>query len=409
MSAGHGALARAGAEHQARTPPGAAPRAGRRRAGTAPGRRRTTPGSAPPARGWSGPGPGAAPRKAGQVAGRGQAADGAGRGPPQRHRPGLPADAGARRRVHPGIQRPERRQQRRPDHRHPPHQRHHRHPVVRAHDRRRRRRRGCHGRRPRGQRRGSGWSSPTLATCPSPTSPVTARTGSSPPASTATWKNAPARPRTALAASARRGDRRDGRPARHREGIAAYRQRGRIAETPHGRIKHNMRCVSCRSADMRKAAGEWTFACTVHNIMMAITSGHLTTWALAGRRLTPASAARSTRPANPPRHPPPAPAARTTADSATAPSWAPIFSTKSLLENPGRDGQFVTFGDLLLARTGVSSRGTPEAPGNRMGVESSAMPGALRVVVPCRARGCPVRSRRSGRRRRRAAGAARAG
>ena len=31
-----------------------------------------------------------------------------------------------------------------------------------------------------------------------------------------------------------------------------------------------------------------------------------------------------------------------------------------------------------------------------MGVESSAMPGALRVVVPCRARGCPVRSRRSG-------------
>jgi len=33
---------------------------------------------------------------------------------------------------------------------------------------------------------------------------------------------------------------------------------------------------------IRKAAGEWTFACAVHNLMMAITSGHLTTRALAG-------------------------------------------------------------------------------------------------------------------------------
>ena len=66
------------------------------------------------------------------------------------------------------------------------------------------------------------------------------------------------------------------------EGIAAYRQRGRIAETPHGRIKHNMRLRQLSVRGMRKAAGEWTFACTVHNIMMAITSGHLTTQALAG-------------------------------------------------------------------------------------------------------------------------------
>ena len=66
------------------------------------------------------------------------------------------------------------------------------------------------------------------------------------------------------------------------EGIAAYRQRGRIAETPHGRIKHNMRLRQLSVRGMPKAAGEWTFACTVHNIMMAITSGHLTTQALAG-------------------------------------------------------------------------------------------------------------------------------
>jgi hypothetical protein len=65
------------------------------------------------------------------------------------------------------------------------------------------------------------------------------------------------------------------------EGIAAYRQRGRIAETPHGRIKHNMRLRQLSVRGIRKAAGEWTFACAVHNLMMAITSGHLTPWALA--------------------------------------------------------------------------------------------------------------------------------
>jgi transposase len=64
-------------------------------------------------------------------------------------------------------------------------------------------------------------------------------------------------------------------------GVAAYRQRGRIAETPHGRIKHNMRFRQLSVRGTRKAAGEWTFACAVHNIMMAITSGHLTAQALA--------------------------------------------------------------------------------------------------------------------------------
>jgi hypothetical protein len=65
------------------------------------------------------------------------------------------------------------------------------------------------------------------------------------------------------------------------DGIAAYRQRGRIAETPHGRIKHNMRLRQLSVRGIRKAAGEWTFACAACNLMMAITSGHLTTWALA--------------------------------------------------------------------------------------------------------------------------------
>ena len=64
------------------------------------------------------------------------------------------------------------------------------------------------------------------------------------------------------------------------EGIAAYRQRGRIAETPHGRIKHNMGFRQLSVRGIRKASGEWTFACAVHNLMMAITSGHLTRQAL---------------------------------------------------------------------------------------------------------------------------------
>jgi transposase len=65
------------------------------------------------------------------------------------------------------------------------------------------------------------------------------------------------------------------------DGITAYRQRGHIAETPHGHIKHNMRFrqLSVRGKD--KAAAEWTFACAVHNLLKAITAGYLTPQALA--------------------------------------------------------------------------------------------------------------------------------
>jgi transposase len=66
------------------------------------------------------------------------------------------------------------------------------------------------------------------------------------------------------------------------DGIAAYRQRGHIAETPHGHIKHNMgfRQLSVRGKD--RAAAEWTFACAVHNLFKALTAGHLTSQALTG-------------------------------------------------------------------------------------------------------------------------------
>jgi hypothetical protein len=64
------------------------------------------------------------------------------------------------------------------------------------------------------------------------------------------------------------------------DGIAAYRQRGRIAETPHGRIKHNMGIRRLATRGIRRASGEWKLICATHNLMLAITSGHLTPQAL---------------------------------------------------------------------------------------------------------------------------------
>ena len=64
-------------------------------------------------------------------------------------------------------------------------------------------------------------------------------------------------------------------------GIDAYRQRGHIAETPHGHIKHNMGIRQLSVRGKAKAAAEWTFICAVHNLFKAITTGHLTPQALA--------------------------------------------------------------------------------------------------------------------------------
>jgi transposase len=64
------------------------------------------------------------------------------------------------------------------------------------------------------------------------------------------------------------------------EGIAAYRQRGHIAETPHGQIKHNMRFRQLSVRGKPKAEAEWTFTAAVYNLFKAITTGHLTTTAL---------------------------------------------------------------------------------------------------------------------------------
>jgi transposase len=63
-------------------------------------------------------------------------------------------------------------------------------------------------------------------------------------------------------------------------GIAAYRQRGHIAETPHGNIKHNMGFRQLSLRGHRKASAEWTFTAAIANLLTAISSGHLTTTTL---------------------------------------------------------------------------------------------------------------------------------
>jgi transposase len=64
------------------------------------------------------------------------------------------------------------------------------------------------------------------------------------------------------------------------DGIEAYRQRGHIAETPHGHIKHNMGIRQLSVRGKAEAAAEWIFTCAVHNLFKAITAGHLTSQAL---------------------------------------------------------------------------------------------------------------------------------
>jgi transposase len=64
------------------------------------------------------------------------------------------------------------------------------------------------------------------------------------------------------------------------DGIAAYRHRGHIAETPHGHIKHNMGIRQLSVRGKPKASAEWQFICAVHNLFKALSTGHLTPQAL---------------------------------------------------------------------------------------------------------------------------------
>jgi transposase len=76
---------------------------------------------------------------------------------------------------------------------------------------------------------------------------------------------------------------------RTHDGMTAYRQRGHIAETPHGNIKHNMGFRQLSMRGKPKATAEWTFVTTVHNLFKAITTGHLTPHALTHLASQPAT------------------------------------------------------------------------------------------------------------------------
>ncbi len=64
------------------------------------------------------------------------------------------------------------------------------------------------------------------------------------------------------------------------EGITAYRQRGHIAETPHGNIKHNLGFRQFSLRGTPKVTAEWNLITSVHNLLTAISAGQLTTQAL---------------------------------------------------------------------------------------------------------------------------------
>ena len=60
------------------------------------------------------------------------------------------------------------------------------------------------------------------------------------------------------------------------EGIATYRQRSHIAETPFGHGKHNLGFRRFTSRGLIRTTAEWNFHGAVHNIFKAISTGHLT-------------------------------------------------------------------------------------------------------------------------------------
>jgi len=59
------------------------------------------------------------------------------------------------------------------------------------------------------------------------------------------------------------------------DGITAYRQRGRIAETTFGHAKHNLRFRSFTGIGLDRAGAEWMFHGAVHNLSKIINHGLL--------------------------------------------------------------------------------------------------------------------------------------
>ena len=55
-------------------------------------------------------------------------------------------------------------------------------------------------------------------------------------------------------------------------GITQYNQRGHLAETPHGHIKHNLGFHQLSMRGLTKASAEWTFVCATANLFKALST-----------------------------------------------------------------------------------------------------------------------------------------
>jgi transposase len=71
------------------------------------------------------------------------------------------------------------------------------------------------------------------------------------------------------------------------DGIAAYRHRGHIAETPNGDIKHNKKFRQFSMRGLPRTSAEWQLITATVNLLKAISSGHLTHAALDTLTTTP--------------------------------------------------------------------------------------------------------------------------
>ena len=72
------------------------------------------------------------------------------------------------------------------------------------------------------------------------------------------------------------------------DGIAAYRQRGHIAETPHGNLKHNKGFRQFSVRGIPRVTAEWMLVTAATNLFKAISTGNLTPAALASLSSQPA-------------------------------------------------------------------------------------------------------------------------
>ncbi len=70
--------------------------------------------------------------------------------------------------------------------------------------------------------------------------------------------------------------------------IAAHRQRGHIAETPHGNLKHNKGFRQFSVRGIPRVTAEWMLVTAATNLFKAISTGNLTPAALASLSSQPA-------------------------------------------------------------------------------------------------------------------------